>query len=580
MGDVGSLALGGALGTVAILIKQELLLPIVGGVFVLEALSVIIQVASFKLTRQARLPDGAHPPPLRADRLARAESHHAIPDRRDHLRAVQSDDAEAEVMTMAFSVAGKHVVVMGAGRSGRAAASLLVSRGARVTLADSDPARISSRATSTASTWRSNSDRIGRACSLSADLVVLSPGVAPTDEAVTAAARAGMPVIGEVELASRWLQGRIGGRHGHEGQVHDDDADRADSGRGRASRDGRRQSRHRAQRAGRRRREPDAIHVVEVSSFQLEMTDTFHPWIAVLVNLSPDHLDRHASFEEYAAREGAECSGIRRADDWAVVNADDPASMELARRGTARSDSISPLDATLDERRDRRGRPHRAARRRRRRRRSCLSSSVRLPGRHLLGGRARRDRRRVPRRRADRGHAPSDRRLSRSRACARGRRRHRRRAVRQRLEGDERRRGACARSRRSTGDVVAIVGGRYKGGAFEDLRDLAPAPLAAVVAIGEAAPRIEQALAAVLPVERAGVDERSRPARLRADAAGRRRASRARVFELRHVRRLRRARTGVPGRSGAPLRRAHTRGDVTVVSMSGASRVWRSVISD
>jgi phospho-N-acetylmuramoyl-pentapeptide-transferase len=52
MGDVGSLALGGALGTVAILIKQELLLPIVGGVFVIEAMSVIIQVASFKLTGQ------------------------------------------------------------------------------------------------------------------------------------------------------------------------------------------------------------------------------------------------------------------------------------------------------------------------------------------------------------------------------------------------------------------------------------------------------------------------------------------------------------------------------------------------
>jgi len=50
MGDVGSLSLGGALGTVAILIKQELLLVIVGGVFVLEALSVVIQVASFKMT--------------------------------------------------------------------------------------------------------------------------------------------------------------------------------------------------------------------------------------------------------------------------------------------------------------------------------------------------------------------------------------------------------------------------------------------------------------------------------------------------------------------------------------------------
>ena len=52
MGDVGSLALGGALGTVAILIKQELLLPIVGGVFVIEALSVIGQVGSFKLRGQ------------------------------------------------------------------------------------------------------------------------------------------------------------------------------------------------------------------------------------------------------------------------------------------------------------------------------------------------------------------------------------------------------------------------------------------------------------------------------------------------------------------------------------------------
>ncbi len=52
MGDVGSLALGGALGTVALLIKQELLLPIVGAVFVIEAFSVVIQVGSFKLTGQ------------------------------------------------------------------------------------------------------------------------------------------------------------------------------------------------------------------------------------------------------------------------------------------------------------------------------------------------------------------------------------------------------------------------------------------------------------------------------------------------------------------------------------------------
>jgi len=52
MGDVGSLALGGAIGTVAVMIKQELLLPFVGGVFVIEALSVILQVASFKLRKK------------------------------------------------------------------------------------------------------------------------------------------------------------------------------------------------------------------------------------------------------------------------------------------------------------------------------------------------------------------------------------------------------------------------------------------------------------------------------------------------------------------------------------------------
>jgi phospho-N-acetylmuramoyl-pentapeptide-transferase len=50
MGDVGSLSLGGAIGTVAVLVKQEFLLPMIGGVFVVEALSVILQVASFKFT--------------------------------------------------------------------------------------------------------------------------------------------------------------------------------------------------------------------------------------------------------------------------------------------------------------------------------------------------------------------------------------------------------------------------------------------------------------------------------------------------------------------------------------------------
>jgi phospho-N-acetylmuramoyl-pentapeptide-transferase len=55
MGDVGSLALGGAISTVAVIIKQELLLPFIGGVFVLEALSVILQVGSYKLRHGKRI---------------------------------------------------------------------------------------------------------------------------------------------------------------------------------------------------------------------------------------------------------------------------------------------------------------------------------------------------------------------------------------------------------------------------------------------------------------------------------------------------------------------------------------------
>ena len=52
MGDVGSLALGGAIGTVAVIIRQELLLPFIGGIFVLEALSVMLQVGSYKLRKK------------------------------------------------------------------------------------------------------------------------------------------------------------------------------------------------------------------------------------------------------------------------------------------------------------------------------------------------------------------------------------------------------------------------------------------------------------------------------------------------------------------------------------------------
>ena len=79
---------------------------------------------------------------------------------------------------------------------------------------------------------------------------------------------------------------------------------------------------------------PETFHIVEVSSFQLETTDTFHPWIAVLLNLSSDHLDRHGSMEVYGAAK-AKIFANQTPDDWAVINADDPQTLALARAARA-----------------------------------------------------------------------------------------------------------------------------------------------------------------------------------------------------------------------------------------------------
>ena len=134
-----------------------------------------------------------------------------------------------------------------------------------------------------------------------ADLIVLSPGVphAPAGDRGRAPGRAS-PVIGELELASRWLRGRIVAITGTKGKST------TTTLTGRMLEAGG----HRVLVGGNIGRAlsaqvddstEDTIHVVEASSFQLEATDTFHPWIAVLLNFSPDHLDRHATSTEYAA---------------------------------------------------------------------------------------------------------------------------------------------------------------------------------------------------------------------------------------------------------------------------------------
>lgn len=231
-----------------------------------------------------------------------------------------------------FSVEDSHVVVAGAGRSGLAAAELLVERGARVTVSDlRDEADLPGL---------SVGDRVRVECGghridtfANADLVVLSPGVPPNQAAIDAARHAGVPVIGELELAARWIQGRIVAVTGTKGKSTTTTlTGRMFEAAGFRTLVGGNVGP--ALSAQVRYSTPEVIHVVEVSSFQLESTEQFHPWIAVLLNLFPDHLDRHHTFEHYADVK-ARVFTNQCESDWVVANADDPHVLDLSRRSLA-----------------------------------------------------------------------------------------------------------------------------------------------------------------------------------------------------------------------------------------------------
>ena len=247
--------------------------------------------------------------------------------------------------TTPFSVVGKRVVVAGAARSGIAAAELLVRRGATVTLSDVRSSLPESRELEARGIRLELGGHTIQTFT-SADLVVMSPGVPSRQPAIEAARAAGATVIGELELASRWLPGRVVAITGTKGKSttttlaglmlaaggldvlvggNIGTALSAQVDQSRAS----------------------SIHVIEASSFQLEAIDTFHPWVAVLLNFSADHLDRHASVEEYAAAKGRIFEN-QIESDWVVLNADDPASLEIAKQVRAQRLMVSASQALAD----------------------------------------------------------------------------------------------------------------------------------------------------------------------------------------------------------------------------------------
>jgi UDP-N-acetylmuramoylalanine--D-glutamate ligase len=220
-------------------------------------------------------------------------------------------------------VTGKKVLIIGAARSGVAAARFLVERGAIVALSDQKPIeKWSAEALALKETGVGLLPGEPPSWLLDQlELVVVSPGVPATIIPIRYAERAGAEVIGEVELAARFLKGRIVAITGSNGKttttsligelLRDAGLNVQVGGNiGRAlismvesSRD-------------------NGWTVAELSSFQLETIKTFRPSIAVVLNVTPNHMDRYETFNDYAAAKHRIFMN-QTEDDVAVLNADD-----------------------------------------------------------------------------------------------------------------------------------------------------------------------------------------------------------------------------------------------------------------
>ena len=140
MGDVGALALGGALGTIAVIVRQEIVLAIMGGIFVVEAMSVMAQVDVLQVHQEevrrgpAHPEDGAAAPPLRKERLERDAGRRALLDH--HHAAVPGRPVHPEAAVTVEHLQDQHVLILGLGASGLAMARWCARHGAQVTVAD------------------------------------------------------------------------------------------------------------------------------------------------------------------------------------------------------------------------------------------------------------------------------------------------------------------------------------------------------------------------------------------------------------------------------------------------------------
>lgn len=226
----------------------------------------------------------------------------------------------------ALDVAGRRVAVIGLGRSGLAAVRLLLALGARVAVADRKPAL--DLAVALDDLGRGDIEVHGdgaytRALK-GAEVVVVSPGVPLALDSLRDAEASGVRIIGELELAARFLTGRLLAVTGTNGKSTTVTwLGELLRGAGRESFVGGNLGTPLAEAAlaSLQGRAWDYV-VAEVSSFQLETIESFHPWIGAILNLTPDHLDRYPSMVAYADAK-VRLFENQTAEDFSVLNADD-----------------------------------------------------------------------------------------------------------------------------------------------------------------------------------------------------------------------------------------------------------------
>jgi UDP-N-acetylmuramoylalanine--D-glutamate ligase len=230
---------------------------------------------------------------------------------------------------------GQTVLIAGAARSGLASAEFLLTRGARVVLTDlKTQNELASSLAALQDLARSSGELVlelgghkpesFRRC----DLVILSPGVPRSLPLFEISRQAGIPIIAEVELAFRHLQGKILGITGSNGKTTTTTLV-AELLRGAGLRG------YAAGNIGKplisfaATSTPDDVYAVELSSFQLETIDRLRPRVGTILNLTPDHMDRYRDYDDYVGAKRRIFMN-QTAADFAVLNAEDPRTAEIA----------------------------------------------------------------------------------------------------------------------------------------------------------------------------------------------------------------------------------------------------------